>query len=240
MPLLSCSSQLLECALGLGLLHELDMLALLIAALCHDLDHDGFSNSFHVNSQSKLSRIYNDVSVLENHHCAMAFAILDKKECNLFEPLAKDQQRALRKAIIAVILSTDMTKHFAVTSEFRSHGDVFLPEDEADRLLLSKVIMHAADIGNAVRPFHVNNIMSQRVHLEFHLQAAREKEEALPITFSVDTANAVSCSEVEVNFLDLIVVPLWERLVEVLPEMEPQFLRLLDNRARYRAMLGES
>lgn len=36
-----------------------------------------------VNTQSELARIYNDVSVMENHHCAMTFAILRRKECAL-------------------------------------------------------------------------------------------------------------------------------------------------------------
>ena len=40
-----------------------DQLALLMAAVCHDLDHDGHTNSYHVNTQSELARIYNDVSV---------------------------------------------------------------------------------------------------------------------------------------------------------------------------------
>ena len=38
----------------------------------------------------------------------------------------------------------------------------FDPGSEADRLLLIKVILHAADIGNAIRPFQVNDTMSKR------------------------------------------------------------------------------
>lgn len=36
-----------------SILTPLDLLALLLAALCHDLDHDGHSNSFHVNSNTE-------------------------------------------------------------------------------------------------------------------------------------------------------------------------------------------
>ena len=38
----------------------------------------------------------------------------------------------------------------------------FDPECEADRMMLIKAILHAADIGNAVRPFSVNDAMSKR------------------------------------------------------------------------------
>ena len=35
--------------------------------------------------------------------------------------------------------------------------------------MLIKAILHAADIGNAVRPFTVNEAMSKRVHREFQV-----------------------------------------------------------------------
>lgn len=37
-------------------------LVLLVAAICHDVDHDGFTNSYHINSQSELAQRYNDKS----------------------------------------------------------------------------------------------------------------------------------------------------------------------------------
>jgi hypothetical protein len=36
-------------------------LVLMIAAICHDIDHDGFTNSYHINSQSQRAERYNDV-----------------------------------------------------------------------------------------------------------------------------------------------------------------------------------
>ncbi len=45
----------------------------------------------------------------------------------------------------------------------------FDPAVESDRLLLLKVLLHAADIGNAVRPFPINDRMSRRVHREFQV-----------------------------------------------------------------------
>lgn len=203
-------------------LSDEDKLALLVAALCHDLDHDGHSNSYHVNSGSQLARIYNDTSVLENHHCAMAFAILSRRECNIFDGMAPEALRSMRKKIIAAILSTDMASHFASTAEFQKHPTTYDPECEADRNMLIKIVLHAADIGTAVRPFRVNHIMSRRVHHEFQRQAAAESAQALPVTFSVDTSDPIMCARIETNFLDYVVTALWERLVEVLPELQPR------------------
>ena len=43
----------------------------------------------------------------------------------------------------------------------------FSIEKEEDRLMLIKAIIHAADISNPVRPFHVNCVLSSGVHREF-------------------------------------------------------------------------
>jgi hypothetical protein len=54
--------QLLECTSARGVLSSEEELVLLIAAICHDLDHDGYTNSFHIYSQSPLAQQYNDKS----------------------------------------------------------------------------------------------------------------------------------------------------------------------------------
>lgn len=55
-------SQLLESTSARGVLSPEEELVLLIAAICHDLDHDGYTNSFHIYSQSPLAQQYNDKS----------------------------------------------------------------------------------------------------------------------------------------------------------------------------------
>ena len=62
----------------------LEILALIVSAISHDLDHDGYNNSFQVNAGTHLAMIYNDYSPLEMYHCAVAFHILGKKNCNTF------------------------------------------------------------------------------------------------------------------------------------------------------------
>lgn len=44
-------------------LEKIDVLAFLIAGMCHDLGHDGFTNGYHVNTLSERAIRYNDLSV---------------------------------------------------------------------------------------------------------------------------------------------------------------------------------
>lgn len=223
-----------------SLLRKEEQLGLLIAALCHDLDHDGHSNSYHVHTQSELARLYNDVSVMENHHCALTFEVLRRKECAILEELDPETWRKVRKTIVAAILCTDMSNHFHMTQDFRKHDTTFDHENDNDRLLLTKVILHAADIGNGVRPFAVNDVMSKRVHREFQVLAAEETKLAVPITFSIDSGNPLMCAQMEVNFLNYVVQPLWERLVDVLPELKPAMDNLVSNREKYTKLVTEA
>jgi len=54
-------------------LTDLEMAVLLISGFVHDTDHPGYNNLYLVNTRDNLALRYNDKSVLENHHIAIAF-----------------------------------------------------------------------------------------------------------------------------------------------------------------------
>jgi high affinity cGMP-specific 3',5'-cyclic phosphodiesterase 9 len=57
-----------------------EMLVLLVSAICHDVNHPGLNNTYQVNARTELAVQYNDISVLENHHCSMTFNILNDEK----------------------------------------------------------------------------------------------------------------------------------------------------------------
>ena len=54
-------------------LSQLEIFALLFAAMCHDYEHTGTTNDFHVITRSEVAYLYNDKSVLENYHLSQTF-----------------------------------------------------------------------------------------------------------------------------------------------------------------------
>lgn len=47
--------------------------------------------------------MYNDESVLENHHLAVGFKLLQEENCDLFQSLGKRQRQTLRKMVIDMV-----------------------------------------------------------------------------------------------------------------------------------------
>ena len=47
--------------------------------------------------------MYNDESVLENHHLAVAFKLLQNSDCDIFINLNRKQKQTLRKMVIDMV-----------------------------------------------------------------------------------------------------------------------------------------
>ena len=90
------------------LLTAIEKYSLLIAAICHDVDHTGRTNAFEIAKISKLSLKFNDESVLENHHASTTFKILCNENYNILADLSDEIFKSVRKLVISNILATDM------------------------------------------------------------------------------------------------------------------------------------
>lgn len=62
--------------------------------------------------------MYNDESVLENHHLAVAFKLLQAKERDIFASLNKKQKQTLRKMTIDMVNTMANVKHHRVLNCF--------------------------------------------------------------------------------------------------------------------------
>lgn len=54
-------------------------------------------------ADSELALMYNDESVLENHHLAVGFKLLQGENCDMFQNLSKKQRQSLRKMVIDLV-----------------------------------------------------------------------------------------------------------------------------------------
>ena len=90
-------------------LRTLDVFALLLAAICHDVDHVGLTADFL--GGTALDLLYNERSPMESHHLTTTFRILGHPKCNVLAGVAQADRKALRSSVVACVLGTDMSRH---------------------------------------------------------------------------------------------------------------------------------
>ncbi|KAM8904992.1 high affinity cGMP-specific 3',5'-cyclic phosphodiesterase 9A-like isoform 2-T2 [Spinachia spinachia] len=199
-----------------------DLLILLTSALCHDLDHPGFSNVFQINARTALALRYNDISPLENHHCAVAFAIMSKPQCDILRNLSSEQYERIRGGVIRCILATDMAKHNEILGRFRSIQAGFSFSNQEHKELM-KILVKVSDISNEARPMEVAEPWLDCLLQEFFHQSDTEKLRGLPVTPFMDR-DKVSKPSSQTGFIRFVLLPLFTELTALFPRLQEHLL----------------
>ncbi|CAF0739498.1 unnamed protein product [Brachionus calyciflorus] len=199
------------------LVGPLEILALIIAGLSHDLDHDGFNNTFQINAQTHLAMIYNDNSPLEMYHCAVAFNILNKPESNIISALDKPSFKKLRDYVVQIILATDMASHNQIMTDFQKIVQEFDFKNSTHIKKLMIIIMKMSDISNECRPINVSSIWADNLMNEFFNQGDHEKLNGLPVTPMMDRESGITKSKSQIGFINFVLLPLAESLTKLFP-----------------------
>nr|XP_039271332.1 uncharacterized protein LOC120345829 isoform X2 [Styela clava] len=136
-------------------LSDLEVFAMIFAGAIHDLEHTGTTNNFHTQTRSSLALLYNDKSVLENHHVSAAFRILwEDPECDILGALSKDDYKQFRELVIEMVLATDMSLHFGQIKNMKS---MLLHPENMERSKAMALMMHCADINHPTRPWNLHH-----------------------------------------------------------------------------------
>ncbi|XP_034365445.1 3',5'-cyclic-AMP phosphodiesterase 4A isoform X2 [Arvicanthis niloticus] len=227
---------------------DLEILAALFAAAIHDVDHPGVSNQFLINTNSELALMYNDESVLENHHLAVGFKLLQEENCDIFQNLSKRQRQSLRKMVIDMVLATDMSKHMTLLADLKTmvetkkvtSSGVLLLDNYSDRIQVLRNMVHCADLSNPTKPLELYRQWTDRIMAEFFQQGDRERERGMEISPMCDKHTA-SVEKSQVGFIDYIVHPLWETWADLVhPDAQDILDTLEDNRDWYHSAIRQS
>ena len=66
-----------------------------------------------------LALMYNDDAVLENHHLAVTFKLLQNPACDIFTSLSHKQRVSVRKMMIDMVsLDTLLASHWSVYTQY--------------------------------------------------------------------------------------------------------------------------
>ncbi|KAI9346030.1 hypothetical protein DFJ73DRAFT_761398 [Zopfochytrium polystomum] len=195
---------------------DLEVLAIYVAAVIHDFDHPGLNNNFLIASSDRKALLYNDKSVLENHHCAAAFEVLSRSQCAFLSTLDRADYKVVRESIVEMVLATDLSQHFSVLSMFKKKvlsAESFEPLSvREDRTLLMQMLMKCADVSNPTKAWPEYIEWIDRLTEEWYMQGDKEKALGLPISpfMNRDGPNASNPASSQTGFINFIVAPLFD------------------------------
>ncbi|XP_055587772.1 cAMP-specific 3',5'-cyclic phosphodiesterase isoform X6 [Uranotaenia lowii] len=226
----------------------LEICAALFGACIHDVDHPGLTNQFLINSSSELAIMYNDESVLENHHLAVAFKLLQNEDCDILRNIQKKQRQTFRKMVIDMVLSTDMSKHMSLLADLKTMVEtkkvagsgVLLLDNYTDRIQVLENMVHCADLSNPTKPLPLYKKWVSLLMEEFFQQGDKERAAGMDISPMCDRHNA-TIEKSQVGFIDYIVHPLWETWGDLVhPDAQDILDMLEENRDYYQSLIPPS
>uniref|UniRef100_A0AAQ5YAS6 Phosphodiesterase n=1 Tax=Amphiprion ocellaris TaxID=80972 RepID=A0AAQ5YAS6_AMPOC len=196
-----------------GLMHwlsELEILAMVFAAAIHDFEHTGTTNNFHIHTRSEVAILYNDRSVLENHHVSAAYRLMAEEDMNILVNLNKDDWRELRSLVIEMVMSTDMSCHF---QQIKTMRNALTQTHSIDKVKALSLMLHAADISHPAKAWPLHYRWTHSLMEEFFRQGDKEVELGLPFSPLCDR-KATMIAQSQIGFIDFIVEPTFSVLID--------------------------
>ncbi|XP_058056137.1 cGMP-specific 3',5'-cyclic phosphodiesterase [Anopheles bellator] len=214
---------------------DLEILGLLVACLCHDLDHRGTNNAFQSKTDSPLAILYT-TSTMEHHHFDQCVMILNSEGNNIFQALSPEDFRMVMKVVETAILSTDLAMYFKKRNQFLEliENGEFDWQSEEKKEILCGMMMTACDVSAIAKPWEVQHRVAKLVADEFFDQGDLEKLQLnqQPVAM-MDRERKDELPKMQVGFIDVICLPLYKVLTEAFPWIGPLYEGTMDNRQHW-------
>uniref|UniRef100_A0A3P9KMB4 Phosphodiesterase n=1 Tax=Oryzias latipes TaxID=8090 RepID=A0A3P9KMB4_ORYLA len=219
-------------------LSDLEILALMIATLSHDLDHRGVNNSYIQRSEHPLAQLYCH-STMEHHHFDQCLMILNTPGNQILSGLSLDEYKATLKMIEKAILATDLALYMKKREDFfeLTKNNQFVWVDEHHRDLLRSMLMTACDISAITKPWPVQKRVAELVATEFFEQGDKERRELnIEPTDLMNREKRDKIPSMQVSFIDAICIQLYETLAGLLEHCSPLLEGCQKNRQHWKRL----
>ncbi|KAJ8101500.1 hypothetical protein POJ06DRAFT_97780 [Lipomyces tetrasporus] len=231
-----------------------DALALLVAAIGHDVGHPGVTNAFLIATRSPLARMYNDRSVLESFHCAAFNQLLARYWPTL-------QEKNIKNIIVDAVLATDMALHFDYMRRLDSivrDGAVLVGDDDKEnalrKRLLCSTLIKCADVSNVARRLDISIYWGTVLQEEFRKMSDLEAQVGLTTSLpaqpanatrqpakvlSLDEKEAVALAKSQLFFINAFAGPLFDAIALVVPELQYTADHVSENKQAWEQRLAD-
>ncbi|XP_034067637.1 cGMP-specific 3',5'-cyclic phosphodiesterase-like [Gymnodraco acuticeps] len=221
---------------------RLEILALMIATLNHDIDHRGVNNSYIERTQQPLAQLYGH-STLENHHYNLCIFILDNTGSQILSSLSAEDHRAVLHMLKRAILATDLNVYMERRTEFFNLAKKSRVnwKSEKKKDLLRSMLMTASDLSAITKPWPEQKRIANLVTMEFFAQGDKEKQEfkIKPIDI-MNRENSPRLPYMQVEYIDDICYPLYKAVSRLFDTCSPLLAGCKKNRANWMHLAMEA
>ncbi|CDS37621.1 cAMP and cAMP inhibited cGMP 3'5' cyclic [Echinococcus multilocularis] len=200
---------------------QVEKLCILIAALCHDLDHRGTDNSYQRKKGTPLATLYS-TSILEHHHFNMTLTILQQPGNQIFAHVAGTSYYEILMIIKHAILSTDLGRLDAskevVTDILDKRGAIDW-DNKDHRMATVAIALPVADLCSMYKPWEVHKKVVLLVMEEMWAQGDEEKKNGFIPMDLMNRDLYYQIPEMQSNFYKVVCLPLFRLITRAIPSL---------------------
>jgi 3',5'-cyclic-nucleotide phosphodiesterase len=204
-------------------LTALELYAIFIAAIAHDVGHPGLDNRCLAASGDPFGVLFKEFGAInEFRHCAILIEVVAYPRANIFHAIDETDRRILWGYISKVIIATDPAQHTKMIhlgNDLLDEGMINLT-NSAQRLLALRLLMKVADIAHTLRTFDIAQQWRGLQQEELLRQAAFEAERGIEYQGQVNELSTETNVEAEVLFIENSCMPLLLLVARIFPELD--------------------
>uniref|UniRef100_A0A8D2NEL2 Phosphodiesterase n=1 Tax=Zonotrichia albicollis TaxID=44394 RepID=A0A8D2NEL2_ZONAL len=207
-------------------LEDIEIFALFISCMCHDLDHRGTNNSFQVASVSRAQS-------RDGHHFAQAIAILNSQGCNIFDHFSRKDYQRMLDLMRDIILATDLAHHLRIFKDLQKMAEVgYDSKNKQHRSLLLCLLMTSCDLSDQTKGWKTTRKIAELIYKEFFSQGDLEKAMGNSPLEMMDREKAY-IPELQISFMEHIAMPIYKLLQDLFPKAAELYERVASNREQW-------
>ncbi|XP_068133228.1 rod cGMP-specific 3',5'-cyclic phosphodiesterase subunit alpha isoform X2 [Hyperolius riggenbachi] len=230
---------------------DLEAMAMVTAAFCHDIDHRGTNNLYQMKSGHPLAKLHGS-SILERHHLEFSKTLLKDEQVNIYQNLNRRQyDHAIRMMDIAII-ATDLALYFKKRAMFQKIVDQsktyenekqwteYLMLDQTRKEIVMAMMMTACDLSAIAKPWEIQSKVALLVAAEFWEQGDLERTvlQSNPIPM-MDRNKADELPKLQCGFIDFVCTFVYKEFSRFHPEIQPMYDNIINNKKEWKALADE-
>ncbi|XP_058879772.1 cAMP and cAMP-inhibited cGMP 3',5'-cyclic phosphodiesterase 10A isoform X5 [Acipenser ruthenus] len=220
-----------------GLFTELERKGLLVACLCHDLDHRGYSNSYLQKFDHPLAALYS-TSTMEQHHFSQTVSILQLEGHNIFSNLTSNEYEQVLEIIRKAIIATDLALYFGNRKqlvELLSLRALDL-NNHVHRDRVIGLMMTACDLCSVTKLWPVTKLTANDIYAEFWAEGDEMKKIGMQPIPMMDRDKKDEVPQGQVGFYNAVAIPCYTTLSELFPASSPLLQACGDNLSQWEQL----